>query len=216
MLVHSFSKEMGFSFKYIFDLLIINNLKQDFNMTFIRYFVVKMWNFIYLLIFAVSRQPFKISKIWKTWYQNTCKWDRFWWVFSNIHDRLVWEFKLFIFHEIEMKLVLELTICVFATWNKINPSMIQYSKNQQFLNTSITASEIPYPYYHLWDNKANIVTSSFNKQWALLMHWWQWQAAVEGSLWGDERAPDTPPAQHFEVELRQHWYDGWYKAKWFP
>ena len=54
------------------------------------------------------------------------------------------------------------------------------------------------------------------------MLWWQRQHTVEGSLRRDERTPDTPPAKHriqpreaaryFEVELRQHWYGGLYKA----
>ena len=96
----------------------------------------------------------------------------------------------------------------------------------KFWNILITVSEIPYPYYDLWNNMANIVIISFNNEWILLVHWWQRQAAVKGSLRGNERAPDIPPvepcaqpreaARHFEVELRQHWYGGSYKAKRFP
>ena len=104
---------------------------------------------------------------------------------------------------------------------EISPFITKYNRNQQFWNTLITMSEIPY--YDLWNIKADIVILSFNNEWVLLVHRWQRQAAVEGSLWGDERAPDIPPcaqpseaARHFEVELRQHWYGGSYKAKCFP
>ena len=114
----------------------------------------------------------------------------------------------------------------FGSWNKINPFITKYSQNQQFWNTLITVSEIPYPYYDLWNNKTDIVILSFNNKWVLLVHWWQRQAAVESSLRGDERVSDIPPAKpcaqpseaarHFEVELRQHWYGGSYKATCFP
>ena len=114
----------------------------------------------------------------------------------------------------------------FGSWNKINPFITKYSQNQQFWNTLITASEIPYPYYDLWNNMADIVILSFNNEWVLLVHWSQQQAAVEGSARDDERAPDIPPAKPcaqsseaprpFEVELRQYWYGGSYKAKCFP
>ena len=83
----------------------------------------------------------------------------------------------------------------FGSWNKINPFITKYSQSQQFWNTLITVSEIPCPYYDLWNNKVDIVILSFNNEWVILVHWWQWQAAVEGSLWGDERAPDVPPAK---------------------
>ena len=56
-------------------------------------------------------------------------------------------------------------------------------------------SEIPYPYYNLWNNQADIVILSFNNELVLLVHWWQRQAAVERPLRGDERAPDTAPAK---------------------
>ena len=103
----------------------------------------------------------------------------------------------------------------FGSWNKINPFITKYSQNQQFWNSLITVSEIPYPYYDLWNNQADIVILSFNNELVLLVHWWQRQATVQRPLRGDERAPDTPPANpcaqpseaagHFEVELRQHW-----------
>ena len=120
----------------------------------------------------------------------------------------------------------KITVCVFGSWNKINPFITKYIKNRQFWNTIIPVSGIPYPYYDLWNKKADIVISSFNNEWALLVHWWQRQAAVEGSLRGDEHAPVTPPAKlcaqfskaahHFDEELRQHWYGASYKAKCFP
>ena len=81
----------------------------------------------------------------------------------------------------------------FGSWNKINQSLTKYSQNQQFWNTSITVNEIPYPYYDLWNNKADIVILSFNNERVLLVHWWQRQAAVEGPLRGDESAPDKSP-----------------------
>ena len=114
----------------------------------------------------------------------------------------------------------------FGSWNKINPFIPKYSQNQQFWNTSVTVSEIPYPYYDLWNDKVDIVILSFNKELALLVHWWQRQAAVENSSRGDESAPDIPPARpcaqlseaarRFEVELRQHWCGCSYKARCFP
>ena len=114
----------------------------------------------------------------------------------------------------------------FVSWNKINPFITKYSQNQQFWNTLITASAIPYLYCDLWNNKADIVILSFINEWVLLVHWWQRQAAAEGSLRGDERAPDIPQAKpcsqpseaarHFDVELWQHWHGGSYKAKSFP
>ena len=78
----------------------------------------------------------------------------------------------------------------FGTWNKINLFIPKNSQNQQFWNTLITVSEIPYPYYDLWNNKVNIVILSFNTELALLVYWWQRQAAVEDSSRGDERTPD--------------------------
>ena len=114
----------------------------------------------------------------------------------------------------------------FGPWNKINPFITKYSQNQQFWNILITVSEIPYSYTASWNNKADIVILSSNNEWVPLVHWWQRQAVVEGSLRGDERAPDIPPAKHcaqpseavwhFEEELRQHWYGGSYKANCFP
>ena len=83
----------------------------------------------------------------------------------------------------------------FGSWNKINPFITKYSPNQQFWNTLITMSEIPYPHYNLWNNQADIVILSFNNELVLLVHWWQRQAAVERPLRGDERAPDTAPAK---------------------
>ena len=38
-------------------------------------------------------------------------------------------------------------------------------------------SEIPYRYYDLWNNKADIFIPSFSYELACLVHWWQWQAA---------------------------------------
>ena len=66
-----------FFFKFIFDLSVINILKRAFDMTFTRYFVVMLWNSIYLWLFVASGRPFKISKVWKTQFQNTCNWERF-------------------------------------------------------------------------------------------------------------------------------------------
>ena len=88
----------------------------------------------------------------------------------------------------------EITMC-FGSWNKINSFITKYSQNQQFWNTLITVSEISYPYYNLWNSKAEIVFLSFNDEWVLIVHWWQRQAAVEGSLRGDEHAPEIPPAK---------------------
>ena len=79
-------KGWDFFFKGTFDLSIIINLKQAFNMTFTRYFVMIMWNFMHLWIFVASRRPFKISKFWETRYQNVCNWERFGGYF-NIRDR---------------------------------------------------------------------------------------------------------------------------------
>ena len=194
-------------------------------MTFIGCFMRMMWNFICLWLFVASIRPFKMSKVWKTWYQNACNWDSFGGYFI-IHDRLIWELKSFLFHGIEMKLVHK-SLYVFRVlkWNypfhnKIKPKLAIL----KYLNYG--SSEIPYLYYDLWNNKADIVMLSFNNEWVLLVHWWQRQAAVEGLLRGDERAPDIPPAKpcaqpseaarHFEVELRQPWYGGSYKAKYVP
>ena len=102
-IVQSYSKVIGFFlFKCIFDLLIINILKQAFNMTFQMYFVMILWNFIYLWLFVASRRPLKANRVCKTWYQNACNWDSFGSYF-NIRDRFVREFKLFLFHGIETK-----------------------------------------------------------------------------------------------------------------
>ena len=98
--------------------------------------------------------------------------------YFNICDRLVWEFKLFLFHAIEIKLMHKIIVCVFGSWNKINPFITKYSKNRQFWNTFNAVSEIFYPCCYLWNNKADIVLSSFYNEWALLVHWWQRQAAV--------------------------------------
>ena len=147
-------------------------------------------------------------------------------VYGNQYvERLVWEFELLLFHGIEMMLVYKLTVCVFGSRTKINPFITTYCKNRQFWITFITMSGMPYPYYDLWNNKADLLISSFIKDWALLVYWWQQQSAVEDSSRGGERARDTltakPCAQlsgavrHFEVELRQHWYGGSYKDKCF-
>ena len=124
-----------------------------------------------------------------------------------------------------MKLVHKLTACVFGSRTEINPFITTYCENRQFWITFITMSGMPYPYYDIWNNKADLVISSFNKDWALLVYWWLRQSAVEDSSRGGERARDTltakPCAQlsgavrHFEVELRQHWYGGSYKDKCF-
>ena len=121
-----------------------------------------------------------------------------------------------------MKFVHKITVCVFGSWNKINPFITKYSKNRHFFKTFITVRRMLYPNYDLWNNKADIVISYFNDKWALLVHWWQRQPAVEDSLRRDERTPDTPRAKpcvqpreaalHFEVGLSQHWYAGSYKA----
>ena len=116
--------------------------------------------------------------------------------YFNIRDRLVWEFNLFVYHGIEIKLGHKITGCVFRSWNIILPFITKYSKNRQFWNTFIVISKILYTYCNLWNNKADIVISSFNNEWALV-HWWQWQAAVESSLLSDEHAPGIPPAKPF-------------------
>ena len=185
-------------------------------MTFIRCCMRTKWNFLCLWLFVASIRPFKISKVRKTRYQNACNWDRFWWLFH--YTRLIaMGTQIISISWIEMKLVHKITVRVSGLEIKLTLSITKYSQSQQFWNTLITVSEIPYPYYDLWNKKADIVILSFNNEWVLLVHWWQWQAAVEGSLWGDERAPDIPPAKpcaqpteaarQFEVELiynRQH------------
>ena len=52
--------------------------------------------------------------------------------YFNICDRLVWEFKSFLFHGIDMKLMHKITVCVFGSWNKIDPFITNYSKNRHF------------------------------------------------------------------------------------
>ena len=94
----------------------------------------------------------------------------------------------------------------FGSWNKINPFITKYSKYQQFWNTLITVSEIPYPYYDLWNNKTDIVILSFNNEWILLVHWWQRKAAVGGSLRGDERTPDIPPVMFSVMFSRDEYF----------
>ena len=156
------------------------------------------WNVIFVWLFVASRRPFKVSKVWKTRYQNACNRDSAWGLFQ--YRRQVGMGIQFFY--------------------------ISWYINQQFWNTFITVREVPFQYYDLWNNKADIVISSFNNEWALLVHCWQRQAAVESSLRGDDRALDTPPAKpcarpseavrHFEVELWQDGYGGLYKAKRFP
>ena len=77
-----------------------------------------------------------------------------------------------------MKLMRKVSVCVLGSWNKINPFITKYSKNHHFWNTFNTMRGIPYPYYDLWNEKADIVISSFNNELALRVHWWQRQAAV--------------------------------------
>ena len=131
----------------------------SFNMTFTRYFDDNV-EVIYVCLFVASGRPFKISNFWKTQFQNACNWERLGDYF-NIRNRLVWEFKLFVFHEIEMKLMHIIIACVFRSWNKINPFITKYSKNRQFWNSFNTVSEIPYLCYYLWNNEADVVISSF-------------------------------------------------------
>ena len=103
--------------------------------------------------------------------------------YFNICDRLVWEFKSFLFRGIEMKLVDEITVCVVGSWNKINPFITKCNKNRQLWITFIMVSGMPYPDYDLWNNKADIIISYFNNNdWAPLVHWWQRQPAVENSM----------------------------------
>ena len=52
--------------------------------------------------------------------------------YFNIRDKSVWEFKLFLFHGIEMKLMHKIIVCVFGSWNEMNPSLIKYSKIGNF------------------------------------------------------------------------------------
>ena len=194
---------------------IINILKQAFNMTLIRCFMRMKWNFICLWLFVASIRPFKISKVWKTRYQNAWNWDSFWWLFHYTPQIAMGTQIISISWDRNEACAWNHCMC-FGSWNKINPFITKCSQNRQFWNTLITVGEIPYPYYDLWNNKADIVILSFNNEWVLLVHWWERQAAVEGSaLRGDERTPDMPPAKpwaqpseaarHFEVELRQHW-----------
>ena len=144
------------------------------------YFVMIMWNITSLWSFVAPRRPFKISKVWKKRDIKTLATGRVFGGHFNTRDRSVWEFKLFLFHGIEMKLMHKITaiLCVFGSWTIINPFITKYSKNQYFWNTFNTVSEIPHPYYGLWNIKAGIVILSFNNELALLVHWWQQQAAV--------------------------------------
>ena len=107
----------------------------------------------------------------------------------SIYDRLVLEFKLFLF------LGHKITVCVLGSWNEINPFITKYSKICNFEIPLIRRAGCPIHITNLWNNKADIVISSFNNEWALLVHWWQRQPTVESSLRGDESAPDTPPAK---------------------
>ena len=46
-----------------------------------------------------------------------------------IRDRLLWEFKLFLFHGIVMTLVHKITVCVSGLEIKLNPFITKYSQN---------------------------------------------------------------------------------------
>ena len=100
-------------------------------MTFIRWFMRMMWNFICLWSFVASIRPFKISKIWKTRYQNACNWDSFGGYFI-ICDRLLWELKLFLFHWIEMKLAHKITVCASGLEIKLTLSYQNPAKISNF------------------------------------------------------------------------------------
>ena len=70
-----------------------------------------------------------------------------------------------------MKLMYKIIVCLFESWNKFHPFITKYSKHRQFWITFITVSGMLYPYYDLFNNKADIVISSFNNELALLVHW---------------------------------------------
>ena len=188
-----------------------------------------MWNFIYLGLFVASRWPFKISKVWKRDIKTLATGSGFGGYF-NIRDILVWELKLFLFHWIEMKLMHKITVCIFASWNRINPFITKIAKIGNIeiplfwwarSPIHVTIYEITRPIsisrlsIRSWPPRALMTATSRRRP---------------GSLRGDERAPDTPPANPCaqpkrgcaafrgwtKVELCQHWYGGSYKAKCFP
>ena len=111
------------------DVSIINLFKQAFNMTYIRCFGIITWDLIYLWSFISSRRPFKISKIWKCDIKTFTSGTAFG-GYHNIRDRLGWEFKSFMFHRIEMKLLYRITLCVIGPWNKIIPFVTKNQKSE--------------------------------------------------------------------------------------
>ena len=108
------------------------------------------------MLFVASIRPFKISKIWKTRYQNTCNWDSFWWLFHYTRQIAMGTQIISISWNTNEARALNHSMC-FGSWIKINPFITKYSQNKQFWNTLITVSKFPYPYYDLWNNQADIV-----------------------------------------------------------
>ena len=154
-------------------------------LTFIRCFVIIVWKLINLCVFDASRRPFKLIKIWKTRYQNACNWESFWCLFRYIRQTGMVLQIVFIPWDRNV-LVHKSTVCVFGSWNKINPFITKCSKNRHFLKDlyygqsdvlfKLRSKKWQGRYLHL----------IFNDEW-VLVHWWQRQSAVEDSLRRDER-----------------------------
>ena len=146
--------------------------------------------------------------------------------YFNLRDRLLWELKLFLFHWIEMKLAHKITVCVSGLEIKLTLSYQTTAKISNFEIPQLRWARSPIHTTIYEITRSTSLSHLSIKKLALLVHWWQRQAAVEDSSRGDERVPDIPPAKpcaqlseaarRFEVELRQHWYGCSYKARCFP
>ena len=94
--------------------------KKALNMTSIRCFVILVWN-SYTYDYSLRLAHHSKSVSFENRDIKTLTTGAVFVIHFNIRDRLVCEFKLFIFHGIEMKLMYKITICVFESWNEINP-----------------------------------------------------------------------------------------------
>ena len=106
--IHSCSKLMDHFCKCMFDVSIINIFKQAFNMVFVGCFVIIVWNF-------------KFSKwgMFKKRYIKALATRIVFGGYYNIRGRLFYEFKLYLFQGIKIKLVHKITVYVFGPWNKV-------------------------------------------------------------------------------------------------
>ena len=106
--------------------------------------------YVWLFVASIEKRDVKAPATWR--------------VFGNhriIHDKFVWEFKLFLlFRGIEMAPLYKLIVCVIGFCNRINPFITKYIKKTTNLIYFITVTVTQYPYYYPWNNKTGVVISS--------------------------------------------------------